>query len=84
MKADFTLPHGAFVQHFLFGGKTPDLRSIAGGLFAKVNLVLARLSNVFGSISTEEAYLAKSQNIAELERRILELQSPRHGFSSWY
>jgi len=84
MKANTSLYHGSFAQQVPFGGMTPDFRAIAGRIATQTKLVFVRLSKALRPISFEEAYLAESQNLAELERRMLELQSHRDGFSSSY
>jgi len=84
MKANLTLRHNAFEQHFPLGGSIPDFRMLAGRIAAGARIAFARLSRALHPISADEVYLAQSQNIAELERRMLELQSHDSLFSSSY
>jgi len=69
-------------QHFPLGGNLPEIGVLAGRLAATAKLALARLSKALHPLSADEAYLAQSQNIAELEKRMLELQSHDSLFSS--
>jgi len=82
MKANLTLHHNALEQHFQLGGNLPDIGLLAGRIVAMAKAALARWSKALHPLSADEAYLAQSQNIAELEKRMLELQSHDSLFSS--
>lgn len=82
MKADLTLHHPGSGQHLPLIDSLPGLGVLVGRLAAKVKPTLLRLSEALRPVSADEQYLARAQNIADLERRMLELQSRQNGVSS--
>lgn len=84
MKANLTLRQDAFERLLPLGTKTPDLRALATRIATQTKLCFKSLSKALHPVSREEAYLAESQNLAELEKRMLELQTHHDGFSSSY
>ena len=84
MKADLTLRHHDFGHHFPLGDNIPDFRTLAARIAAQTRSTFARLAKALQPVSREEAYLAESQNLADLENRMLELQSRQDRFPSAY
>lgn len=81
MKVDLTLHHSDFARH---SGSAADGFA---GLARRASIVVRRVKEwlvaEWHPISEEEAFLAQSQNLADLERRILILQSPNTRQSFW-
>ena len=69
--------------HIGFAQAKRQRHALGKGLFAALVQAGNWLVEKLRPISAEEAFLAKAQNIADLERRIRILQTPEHHQSNW-
>ena len=81
MKVDLTLRHSDFARHQgqaaeRFAHSTRRAATVIGRIKEWLTAELHPLSE-------EEAFLAQSQNLADLERRMLSLQNPNTRQSFW-
>ncbi len=81
MKADLTMNNAGYSRHFEQAAH--DGFALGNRVWAALKRVKDRLIADLRPISEEEAYLSKAQNHADLERRMLMLQSPDRHQSHW-
>ena len=81
MKFDLTLHHSGFARH---SGQTKhDDAGLSGRVAAIARRAKEWLAAEWQPLSDEEAFLSRSQNQADLERRLLVLQDPHTRQSFW-
>lgn len=73
MKANFALPHHAFEGTFSPISGDANFSVFVGRVAALAQRAFAKLGQALRPVSYEEAFLAQSQNHADLERRLFEL-----------
>lgn len=83
MKADLSLRHDVFEPYFPPMTRDADMRALGHALLALAKRIWAGLATALEPVSFEEAYLAKAQNHADLERRMFDLQYGRHDLTRW-
>jgi len=73
MKANFALPHHAFEGTFSPMSGDANFSTFVRRAAAVARRAFSKLGQALRPISYEEAYLAKAQNHADLDRRLFEL-----------
>jgi hypothetical protein len=81
MKVDLTMNSAGYLRQFEQAAH--DANAFGKGSLAALMRVKDSLIAALRPVSDEEAFLAKSQNHADLERRILMLQAPGRHQSGW-
>lgn len=81
MKADLTMNNAGYSRHFEQAAH--DGYALGSRALSAIKRIADKLIADLRPTSAEEAYLSKAQNHADLERRILTLQSPNRDQSPW-
>ena len=84
MKANLVYTHASFDRYFPPATHGAGFLSLADRLVGLGRRVLATLKTALHQQSYEEQYLAQSQNHADLERRLFQLQYARDQLPTWF
>jgi len=82
MTTHHALRHGATGFVPVLAGAAADFVEFGHRVAALAPWALKRLTKALHQDSFEDVYLSRAQNIADLERRMFELQSPDRYFST--
>lgn len=83
MKIDLTMNSVGFARHIGHAAHDENKATLGNRVWSALRRAKDRLVGDLRPTSDEEAFLAKSQNHADLERRILMLQNPDRHQSGW-
>ena len=81
MKVDLTLRHSDLARHQ--GPAADHFAQLSQRASTVIGRIKEWLAAEWHPLSEEEAFLAQSQNLADLERRMLSLQNPNTRQSFW-